>query len=59
MSELDNAKIDARRFTGGRARSNAITELGSGDDSRLRPRRPGPPFEQAVRLLSSSGTAGP
>jgi 3-hydroxypropanoate dehydrogenase len=50
MSGFDNAKVDAAFFPDGRYRSNFLCNLGYGDPSKLHPRLPRLPFEEACRI---------
>jgi 3-hydroxypropanoate dehydrogenase len=50
MSGFDNAKVDAEFFPDGRYRSNFLCNLGHGDPSKLHPRLPRLPFEEACRI---------
>ena len=51
MSGFDNAKVDAAFFPDGRVRSNFLCNLGYGDASKLGPRPPRLPFDDACRIL--------
>jgi 3-hydroxypropanoate dehydrogenase len=51
MSGFDNAKLDAEFFPDGRWKSNFLCNLGYGDASKLRPRNPRLPFEEACRIV--------
>ena len=59
MSGFDNAKVDAEFFTSAagnppafhQVKSNFLCNLGYGDASKLFPRNPRLPFEEACRLL--------
>ncbi len=51
MSGFDNAKVDAEFFPDGRIESNFLCNLGYGDATKLRPRRPRLDFDQACRIL--------
>jgi 3-hydroxypropanoate dehydrogenase len=59
MSGFDNAKVDAEFFSGSagnppsfvQVKSNFICNLGYGDASKLFPRNPRLPFDEACRLL--------
>ncbi len=51
MSGFDNAKVDAEFFADGRIESNFLCNLGYGDATKLRPRRPRLDFDQACRIL--------
>ncbi len=51
MSGFDNAKVDAEFFPDGRIKSNFLCNLGYGDATLLRPRRPRLDFDQACRIL--------
>ena len=51
MSGFDNAKVDAAFFPDGRVKSNFLCNLGYGDASRLGPRPPRLPFDDACRII--------
>ncbi|MFC4726677.1 malonic semialdehyde reductase [Coralloluteibacterium thermophilus] len=51
MSGFDNAKVDALFFAGTAIRSNFLVNLGHGDDSKLFPRSPRLPFDEAARIV--------
>jgi 3-hydroxypropanoate dehydrogenase len=51
MSGFDNAKLDAEFFPDGRWKSNFLCNLGYGDPSKLRPRAPRLPFEEACKII--------
>jgi 3-hydroxypropanoate dehydrogenase len=51
MSGFDNAKVDAAFFPDGRVRSNFLCNLGYGDASKLGPRPPRLPFDEACRFI--------
>jgi 3-hydroxypropanoate dehydrogenase len=59
MSGFDNAKVDAEFFSTSAGnpptfvdvKSNFLCNLGYGDDSKLFPRNPRLPFDEACRLL--------
>ena len=51
MSGFDNAKVDAEFFPDGRIKSNFLCNLGYGDSSKLGPRPPRLPFEEACRII--------
>jgi 3-hydroxypropanoate dehydrogenase len=50
MSGFDNAKVDAAFFPDGRVKSNFLCNLGYGDASKLGPRPPRLPFDEACRI---------
>lgn len=50
MSGFDNARLDAAYFAGTPWRSNFLMNLGHGDESKLFPRSPRLPFEEANRI---------
>lgn len=50
MSGFDNEGLDAAYFSGTQWRSNFLMNLGHGDESRLFPRSPRLPFEEANRI---------
>jgi 3-hydroxypropanoate dehydrogenase len=51
MSGFDNAKVDAAFFPDGRVKSNFLCNLGYGDASKLGPRPPRLPFDDASRII--------
>ena len=51
MSGFDNEKVDKEFFPGTRVRSNFLINLGYGDSSKLFPRSPRLPFDEAARIL--------
>jgi 3-hydroxypropanoate dehydrogenase len=51
MSGFDNAKVDAAFFPDGRVKSNFLCNLGYGDASKLGPRPPRLPFDDACRII--------
>jgi len=51
MSGFDNAKVDAAFFPDGRVKSNFLCNLGYGDASKLGPRPPRLPFDDACRFI--------
>ena len=51
MSGFDNEKVDQEFFAGTRVKSNFVINLGYGDSSKLYPRNPRLPFEEAARIL--------
>jgi 3-hydroxypropanoate dehydrogenase len=51
MSGFDNAKVDAAFFPDGRVKSNFLCNLGYGDASKLGPRPPRQPFDEACRFI--------
>jgi len=51
MSGFDNAKVDAAFFPDGRVKSNFLCNLGYGDASKLGPRPPRQPFDEAGRII--------
>jgi 3-hydroxypropanoate dehydrogenase len=51
MSGFDNARVDAAFFPDGRVRSNFLCNLGYGDASKLGPRPPRLPFDEACRII--------
>jgi 3-hydroxypropanoate dehydrogenase len=51
MSGFDNAKVDAAFFPDGRVKSNFLCNLGYGDPSKLGPRPPRLPFDEACRIV--------
>jgi 3-hydroxypropanoate dehydrogenase len=50
MSGFDNAKVDAAFFPDGTVKSNFLCNLGYGDPTKLLPRHPRLPFEEACRI---------
>jgi 3-hydroxypropanoate dehydrogenase len=50
MGGFDNAKVNAEFFPEGTVKSNFLCNLGYGDPSKLRPRAPRLPFEEACRI---------
>jgi 3-hydroxypropanoate dehydrogenase len=50
MGGFDHDKVDAEFFPKGTVKSNFLCNLGYGDPSRLRPRAPRLPFEDACRF---------
>ena len=50
MSGFDNAKVDSAFFPDGRFKSNFLCNLGYGDGSKLHPRQPRLPFEEACEI---------
>lgn len=50
MSGFDNAKVDSAFFPDGRFKSNFLCNLGYGDGSKLYPRQPRLPFEEACEI---------
>jgi len=50
MSGFDNAKVDAAFFPDGTVKSNFLCNLGYGDPTKLMPRHPRLPFEEACRI---------
>jgi 3-hydroxypropanoate dehydrogenase len=50
MGGFDHAKVDAEFFPEGIVKSNFLCNLGYGDPSKLRPRGPRLPFEDACRF---------
>jgi 3-hydroxypropanoate dehydrogenase len=50
MSGFDNAKVDAAFFAGTALRSNFLCNLGYGDPSKLHPRAPRLPFDEACTI---------
>lgn len=50
MSGFDNAKVDEAFFKGTAIRSNFLVNLGHGDVSKLFPRSPRLPFDEAARI---------
>ena len=51
LSGFDNAKVDAAFFPEGTVKSNFLCNLGYGDSSKLGPRPPRLPFEEACRII--------
>ena len=51
MSGFDNAKVDAEFFPDGRVKSNFLCNIGHGDPSKVLPRLPRLPFDEACRIL--------
>ena len=51
MSGFDNDKVDKEFFAGTRVKSNFVINLGYGDSSKLFPRNPRLPFEEATKIL--------
>jgi 3-hydroxypropanoate dehydrogenase len=51
MSGFDNAKVDAAFFAGTTVKSNFLCNLGYGDPSKLHPRSPRLPFEEACKVV--------
>ena len=51
MSGFDNEKVDKEFFAGTKVKSNFVINLGYGDSSKLFPRNPRLPFEEAARIL--------
>ncbi len=51
MSGFDNEKIDHEFFAGTKIKSNFVINLGYGDSSKLFPRNPRLPFEEAAQIL--------
>ena len=51
MSGFDNEKVDKEFFAGTKIKSNFVINLGYGDSSKLFPRSPRLPFEEAVQIL--------
>lgn len=51
MSGFDNGKVDQAFFAGTRIKSNFLINLGYGDSSKLFPRSPRLPFEEAAQIL--------
>lgn len=50
MSGFDNAKVDEAFFAGTKIKSNFLINLGYGDHSKLFPRSPRLPFDEAARI---------
>lgn len=51
MSGFDREKVDAEFFPGGALKANFLCNLGFGDPSALRPRRPRLDFDEACSIL--------
>ena len=51
MSGFDNGKVDAAFFPEGTVKSNFLCNLGYGDASKLGPRPPRLPFDEACRIM--------
>jgi len=51
MSGFDNGKVDQEFFAGTKVKSNFVINLGYGDSSKLFPRSPRLPFEEAAQIL--------
>ena len=51
MSGFDNAGVDREFFSGTEIRSNFLVNLGYGDDRKLFPRGPRPPFASFAKIL--------
>lgn len=51
MSGFNNALVDATFFAGTTIKSNFLCNLGHGDASRLHPRSPRLPFEEACQVV--------
>ncbi len=51
MSGFDNARVDAAFFPEGTVKSNFLCNLGYGDASKLGPRPPRLPFDEACRII--------
>ena len=51
MSGFDNEKVDKEFFAGTKVKSNFLINLGYGDSSKLFPRSPRLPFEEAAQIL--------
>ena len=51
MSGFDNEKVDQEFFAGTKIKSNFVINLGYGDSSKLYPRSPRLPFEEAAQIL--------
>jgi 3-hydroxypropanoate dehydrogenase len=51
MSGFDNEKVDQEFFAGTAVKSNFAINLGYGDSSKLYPRNPRLPFEEAAQIL--------
>ena len=51
MSGFDNEKVDKEFFAGTKIKSNFVINLGYGDSSKLYPRSPRLPFDEAAQIL--------
>ena len=51
MSGFDHEKVDEEFFAGTKVKSNLVINLGYGDSSKLFPRNPRLPFDEAARIL--------
>ena len=51
VAAFDNEKVDKEFFAGTKIKSNFVINLGYGDSSKLFPRSPRLPFEEAVQIL--------
>jgi 3-hydroxypropanoate dehydrogenase len=51
MSGFDDAKVNAEFFPGGKWKANFLCNLGYGDRSKLHPRLPRLPFDEACKVL--------
>ena len=51
MSGFDNEKVDKEFLAGTKVKSNFVINLGYGDSSKLFPRNPRLPFEEAAQIL--------
>jgi 3-hydroxypropanoate dehydrogenase len=51
MSGFDNEKVDKEFFAGTKIKSNFVINLGYGDSSKLFPRNPRLPFDEAAQIL--------
>ncbi len=51
MSGFDNEKVDREFFANGKVKSNFMVNIGYGDGSRLFPRSPRLPFDEAAQIL--------
>ena len=51
MSGFDAEKVNAEFFPDGKWKVNFLCNVGYGDHSKLRPRNPRLPFEEAARIL--------
>jgi len=51
MNGFDNEKVDREFFAGTQIKSNFVINLGYGDSSKLFPRNPRLPFEEAAQIL--------
>jgi 3-hydroxypropanoate dehydrogenase len=51
MSGFDNEKVDREFFAGTKVKSNFVINLGYGDSSKLYPRNPRLPFDEAAQIL--------